>query len=68
VPDELVERFAIAGTPKEARDQLERLANSGLVDEIAVIPHTHDPRERDQVIRLVGEFIPASSGAAQAAR
>jgi 5,10-methylenetetrahydromethanopterin reductase len=68
VPDELVERFAIAGTPKEARDQLERLANSGLVDEIAVIPHTHDPRERDQVIRLVGEFIPASSRAAQAAR
>jgi 5,10-methylenetetrahydromethanopterin reductase len=61
VPDELVERFAIAGTPAEAKDQLDRLARSGLVDEIAVIPHTHDPTERDQIIRLVGEVIPASS-------
>jgi 5,10-methylenetetrahydromethanopterin reductase len=59
VPDELVERFAIAGTPAEARAQLERLAGSGLVDEIAIIPHTHDPRERDRIIRLIGEVIPA---------
>jgi 5,10-methylenetetrahydromethanopterin reductase len=61
VTDELVERFAIAGTPSEARDQLERLAASGLVDEIAIIPHTQDPRDRDRIIRLVGEMIPASS-------
>lgn len=60
VPDELVERFAIAGTPAEARTQLERLADSGLVDEIAIIPHTHDPTERDRIIRLVGEVIPSS--------
>jgi len=26
VPDEMVERFAIAGTPKEAQEQIERLA------------------------------------------
>ena len=57
VSDELVERFAIAGTPDEARDQLQRLADTGLVDEIAIIPHTHDPRERDRTIRLVGEMI-----------
>jgi 5,10-methylenetetrahydromethanopterin reductase len=63
VPDELVERFAIAGTPTEAQQQLERLANSGLVDEIAIIPHTHDPRERDRVIKLVGEVIPSTRGA-----
>jgi 5,10-methylenetetrahydromethanopterin reductase len=61
VTDELVERFAIAGTPAEARDQLERLAASGLVDEIAIIPHTQDPRDRDRIIRLVGEMIPALS-------
>jgi 5,10-methylenetetrahydromethanopterin reductase len=61
VTDELVERFAIAGTPKEARDQLERLAASGLVDEIAIIPHVQDPRDRDRIIRLVGEMIPASA-------
>jgi 5,10-methylenetetrahydromethanopterin reductase len=57
VSDELVERFAVAGTPAEARDQLQRLADTGLVDEIAIIPHTHDPRERDRTIRLVGEMI-----------
>ncbi|MFL6799126.1 MAG: LLM class flavin-dependent oxidoreductase [Xanthobacteraceae bacterium] len=61
VSDELVERFAIAGTPAEAREQLERLAASGLVDEIAVIPHTQDPRDRDRIIRLVGEVIPQAS-------
>jgi len=61
VPDEMVERFAIAGTPNEARDQIERLAASGLVDEIAIIPHTQDPTDRDRIIKLVGEMIPASS-------
>jgi len=61
VTDELAERFAIAGTPAEAREQLERLAASGLVDEIAIIPHTQDPRDRDRIIRLVGEMIPPSS-------
>jgi 5,10-methylenetetrahydromethanopterin reductase len=59
VPDEMVERFAIAGTPKEAREQIERLAASGLVNEIALIPHTQDPTDRDRIIRLVGEMIPA---------
>jgi 5,10-methylenetetrahydromethanopterin reductase len=59
VPDEMVERFAIAGTPAEAREQIERLAKSGLVDEIALIPHTHDPTDRDRIIKLVGEMIPA---------
>ncbi len=58
VPDELVERFAIAGTPDEAREQLQRLASSGLVDEIALIPHTQDPKDRDRVIRIVGDIIP----------
>ena len=43
VPDEMVERFAIAGTPKEAQEQIERLAASGLVDEIAIIPTRRIP-------------------------
>jgi len=64
VPDDLVERFAIAGTPSEAREQIERLAATGLVDEIAIIPHTQDPKDRDRIIKLVGEMIPASSCAA----
>lgn len=61
VPDEMVERFAIAGTPNEASEQIERLAASGLVDEIALIPHTHDPTDRDRIIRLVGEMISDAS-------
>lgn len=67
VPDEMVERFAIAGTPKEAQEQIERLASSGLVDEIAIIPHTQDPKDRDRIIKLVGEMIPASSRGTRAA-
>jgi 5,10-methylenetetrahydromethanopterin reductase len=57
VSDALVERFAIAGTPAEAREQLQRLAASGLVDEIALIPHTQDPSARDRIIRLAGEMF-----------
>jgi 5,10-methylenetetrahydromethanopterin reductase len=64
VPDELVERFAIAGTPAEAQHQLRRLAGSGLIDEIAVIPHTQAPAEREHIIRTVGAMIPGLRTAA----
>ncbi len=57
VPDELVEKFAIAGTPAEARDQLQRLAASGLVDEIAIIPHAHDPVDRERIMRQVADAL-----------
>lgn len=62
VPDELVERFAIAGTPREAREQFERLVATGLVDEIAIIPHTPEPAERERIIRFVGEMVPTIAG------
>lgn len=57
VPDSLVERFAVAGNPSEVRDQLDRLAATGLVDEIALIPHSSDPADRERIIRLIGENI-----------
>jgi 5,10-methylenetetrahydromethanopterin reductase len=57
VPDDLVERFAVAGTPAEARAQIDRLAASGLVDEMAIIPHAADPLEREQIIREVGQML-----------
>ena len=63
----MVERFAIAGTPNEAQEQIERLAASGLVDEIAIIPHTQDPRDRDRIIKLVGDMIPAAERSVRAA-
>ncbi len=62
VPDDMVERFAVAGTPAEVREQFERLAASGLVDEIALIPHTEDPAERERIIRFVGEMMAESRG------
>jgi 5,10-methylenetetrahydromethanopterin reductase len=57
VPDSLVERFAVAGTPAEAAEQIERLAATGLVDEIAIIPHTPEPAERERIIRQVAAMI-----------
>ncbi|MBI4493214.1 MAG: LLM class flavin-dependent oxidoreductase [Chloroflexi bacterium] len=63
VTDELVEKFAIAGTPAEAHQQFQRLAATGLVDEIAIIPHTQDPVDRERIIRTVGEMIASVSGA-----
>lgn len=61
VPDELVESFAVAGTAAEVREQIERLADSGLVDEIAFIPHSSNPADRERTIRQLGEMIPAIS-------
>jgi len=57
VPDALVEKFAIAGTPDEARAQIERLAATGLVDEIALIPHAHEPAARESIIRHLGDIL-----------
>lgn len=57
VPDALVEKFAVAGTPAEARAQIERLAATGLVDEIALIPHAHDPAARESIIRHLGPIV-----------
>jgi 5,10-methylenetetrahydromethanopterin reductase len=58
VPDGLVEQFAVAGTPDEVRSQLRRLAATGLVDEITLVPHTEQPAERERIIRTIGEMIP----------
>jgi 5,10-methylenetetrahydromethanopterin reductase len=60
VPDDLVEKFAIAGTPTEAQEQLRRLAATGLMDEIAIIPHGQQPYDREHTIRLIGEAIGAA--------
>ncbi|MBX5493634.1 MAG: LLM class flavin-dependent oxidoreductase [Chloroflexi bacterium] len=59
VPDALAEKFAVAGTASEVHAQLERLAASGLVDEIVIIPHSQQPAERERMIRAVGEMLPA---------
>ncbi len=57
VPDEMVEKFAIAGTPSECRDQVKRLVQTGRLGQIAIIPHTVNPADRAQVIRTFAEQI-----------
>ncbi|HLI28981.1 MAG TPA: LLM class flavin-dependent oxidoreductase [Chloroflexota bacterium] len=59
VPDALAAKFAVAGTAREVQDQLERLAASGLVDEIVIVPHAPQPAERERIIRAVGAMLPA---------
>ena len=56
VPDRLVTKFAIAGTVEECREQVGRLKETG-IDQIAIIPHTPDPRDRMQLVRTFAEDI-----------
>jgi 5,10-methylenetetrahydromethanopterin reductase len=49
VPDALVDRYAIAGTPEEVRAKVESLVSVDGIDEIAIIPWGENPEE---VIRL----------------
>ncbi len=45
VPDRLVEKFAIAGTAEECAEQAARIKAAG-VDQLAIIPHTPNPKDR----------------------
>ena len=58
VPDRLVSKFAIAGTVEECREQVRRLAEVGL-HQIAIIPHTADPRDRLSLVRTFAEEVMA---------
>jgi 5,10-methylenetetrahydromethanopterin reductase len=53
VPDWLIELYAVAGTPRECREQLERLLALPMpVDEIALVPHGPTDEARAETIRL----------------
>jgi 5,10-methylenetetrahydromethanopterin reductase len=52
VPDQLVDRFAIAGTPDDCRAQLDRLTSTG-VDQVAAIPFS---RPGEPLETLLEEF------------
>lgn len=54
VPDVLVEKFAIAGTPAECRSQLERSLELGqYIDELAIIPHATSADEKAAIMRAL---------------
>jgi 5,10-methylenetetrahydromethanopterin reductase len=57
VPDSMVEKFAIAGTPSEAREQVKRLMQTDRLGQIAIIPHTINPADRAQVIKTFAEEV-----------
>jgi 5,10-methylenetetrahydromethanopterin reductase len=58
VPDGLVARFALAGTPAECRDQLEPIL-SYPIDQLALVPFAAHPHERGLVLRrLCDEVLP----------
>ena len=58
VPDRMVPKFAIAGTIDECRDQVRQLVATG-IDQVAIIPHTLDPRDRPALIRTFAEKVMA---------
>jgi 5,10-methylenetetrahydromethanopterin reductase len=54
VPDELVDRYAIAGTPEQARGKIERIFSIPGINEIAIIPWGQDP---EAVIQTFAEDV-----------
>jgi 5,10-methylenetetrahydromethanopterin reductase len=50
IPDWLVDRFAIAGSPEECRAQVETLKGSG-IDQIAIIPYGVGGGDREETLR-----------------
>jgi 5,10-methylenetetrahydromethanopterin reductase len=53
----LADRFAVAGTPADCRDQLEAIADTGAVDGVLLAVHTG--RNHAVLERFAGEVIPA---------
>lgn len=63
VPDDLVGRFAFAGTPEEVRSQVDALEEAG-VDEVALaVPHVPGVVEREAVIRGLASMTSAGQPA-----
>jgi 5,10-methylenetetrahydromethanopterin reductase len=54
VPDALVDRYAIAGTPEQVRAKVQAVCSMNGVDEIAIIPWGENPEE---VIRLFAHEV-----------
>lgn len=56
VPDSLVDRFALAGTPEECRARIEELASLGL-DQLSIIPFTPPGGDRGATMRRFAELM-----------
>lgn len=54
VPDELVDMFALAGTPDECKDRLGQFAH--LVDQVAIVPFVPPGEDRAETMRTFSEI------------
>jgi 5,10-methylenetetrahydromethanopterin reductase len=56
VPDSLVDRFALAGTPDECRARVDQLRDLG-IDEIAIVPFTPPGGDRGRTMRHFADIV-----------
>jgi alkanesulfonate monooxygenase SsuD/methylene tetrahydromethanopterin reductase-like flavin-dependent oxidoreductase (luciferase family) len=61
VTDRFVDLMALAGTPADVREQVERVAATGTVGRIILLPQVpgQDFVEREQVLRLFADEVMA---------
>ena len=59
IPDDLVPRFCLAGTPAECREQLSGLLKlwAGRVHQISITPYTPSPQHRTEIFRHFMEEV-----------
>ena len=64
VPDHLVDLIALAGTPEEVRDQVQRVAGVRGIDRIAILPQAPGQgfQERDEILRMFADGVMARVG------
>jgi len=56
VPDELVDLFALAGTPDECEKRLRAIADLG-VDQVSIVPFVRPGESREPTIRTFAEIV-----------
>jgi 5,10-methylenetetrahydromethanopterin reductase len=56
VPDDLVDLFALAGTPDECRARLEGIAGLG-VDQVSIVPFVRPGESREATIRAFAKIV-----------
>lgn len=61
VPDDLVDLFALAGTPAECEERLRTIADLG-VDQVAIVPFVRPGESREPTIRSFAEIVGRIAG------
>ena len=56
VPDELVDLFALAGTPDECADRLRTIHSSG-IDQVSIVPFVRPGQSKEPTIRAFADIV-----------